>query len=242
MNISPIHYHDEESVQSVALGTPYAQASTGRVWKYAENGAAALGAGKVNVAPVVVADHVNMSFNTAPAVGDTSVKIILGATLVAKDQYRDGYVVIQDGTGEGHIHPLDGHAAYDSAANPATFFLGAGEQILEAGALSEVNVDLIRNRFKDVIIPPDASQTDVAVGVANKDITADYFFMIQTWGAAAVWHDEAAANLGESLTFGAGVAGQVEGTDAATEQSFATGGAAVGVADEYQLVYLRIEQ
>jgi len=242
MNISPIHYHDEESTQSVALGTPYAQGSTGRVWKYAENGAVALGAGKVNVSPVIVAAHDNMSFNTAPAIGDDKVLITLGATAVTKDQYRDGYVVIQDGTGEGHLHPLDAHAAYDASANPATFYLGAGEQILEAGALSETNVDLIRNRFKDVIIPADTSQNDVPVGVANIDVTADYFFMIQTWGACAVWHDEAAANLGEPLTFGAGAAGQVEGTDAATELSFATGGPAVGVADEYQLVYLRIEQ
>lgn len=240
MYLGPIHYTKEEENKSAALGTPYRQASTDRTWKYARNGAAALAAGKVSVTPLSTSAHENMSFQTAPAVGDDELKVTLGAGAVAANQYADGWIVVQDGTGEGHAYPIAGEHPAFSASATATFGLGHGETVLEAGALSETNVDLNTNRFSQVIISADSSQTDVIAGVQNIDVTAAYFFMIQTWGPAAVWADES-GTLGAPITFGGGTAGQVENVDAAAEPAFGLGGPSEGVADEYQLVYLRIE-
>lgn len=237
--IGPIHYHDTETSQSADLGTVYRQHSTGRCYRYSENGGTAADPGKLMVNATQAANHLNMSFTTAPAAGDQFVEVTLGATAVTADDYRDGFVVIQDGTGEGILHPLASHGAYDASATGARFDLAAGEQIQVAGATSESNVDLIKSLYKDVVISV-ADQADNPVGVYNVSVAANAYGMIQTWGPCSVWQDEANA-VGDMLTTGTGVAGQVEADDAAGEPLIGQQGPTAGVATEYQLVYLRIE-
>lgn len=238
MNIAPIHYHKEESTQSSHLGIPYRQDSTGRCWRYSEVGGTAVDPGKLVVSATIVANHVDLSFSTAPAVGDKELSITLGATAASANDYRDGFAVIQDGTGEGILHPLGEHAAVASAGT-GKFTIDQGESIQVAGATAETNVDLVKNLYKDVVISV-TDQADNPVGVYNVGVTADYYAMVQTWGPAAVWQDEANA-VGDMLTTGTGVAGQVEADDAAGEPLIGQQGPQAGTATEYQLVYLRIE-
>lgn len=237
--IGPLHYHDSESSQSGAsLGTKYCQDTTGRVWKYAENGATQADPGKLMVQADIVANHINLSFSSAPAVGDRTVSVTLGATSAAADLYKDGFLVVQDGDGEGIAYAIEGHAAIGSAGT-GEFNLGLGESIQVAGATSETNVDLVKNTYKDVVISA-TDQADVPLGVFNVTVAADAFGMLQTWGPASVWQDEA-TGVGDMLTTGTGVAGQVETEDGAGEPTVGYQGPTAGVIGEYQLVYLRLD-
>lgn len=236
--IGPLHYFDTESTQSVSLGTPYKQPSTGKVWHYALNGGTALDRGKLAVQATTTANHVNLSFATAPAVGDSEVSVTLGATSAAADLYKDGILNVQDGTGEGFAYSIEGHAAIDSAGT-GLFRLGNGETIQVAGATAEANVDLIRNTYAGVVISA-TDQADLPLGVFNVTTAANAYAMLQTWGPAAVWRDEA-TGVGDVLTTGTSVAGQIEVEDAVAEPLVGMNGANAGVDTEYQIVYLRLD-
>lgn len=234
---SPLHYHDTETTQSVSLGTVYRQDSTGRTWYYAENGGVAADPGKLMVAATQNAQRINLSFATAPAAGDTSISVTIGTGAETADTYKDGFAVVQDGTGEGILYPIEGHDAID-ASSAGTFFLK--EDIQVAGAVSETNVDLVKNQYKDVVISL-TDQADPPVGVFNVSVAVDAYGMIQTWGPAAVWQDTT-NGIGDSLVTGSGTAGQVEVEDAVGEPLVGTQGPVAGIASEYQLVYLKIER
>lgn len=226
------------SVRETALGSPYdgLQAES-RCWKYAENGGTQADPGKLMVAADVVANHIDLSFTVAPAVGDRQVTVTLGATAVSADDYRDGFVNVQDGTGEGRAYGVEGHPAAASAGN---LVLDLKENVRAAGATGEANVNLVKNLYKDVVISA-VDQADVPVGVFNETVPANQYSFIQTWGPAPVWQDEAVA-IGDMVTIGTGAAGQVEADDAAGEPLIGIQGHNTGVATEYQMVYLKLDR
>jgi hypothetical protein len=178
-----------------------------------------------------------MSFQTAPSVGDTEVKVTLGATAATANQYKDGYLVVQDGTGEGRAYAVEGHGAADASATLTVYLK---EAIDTAGALSEANVDLIKNRWDDVVISV-ADQADPVVGVPNVAIPTTEYGWIQTGGPCAVLMDEA-ITAGATVTTGSSVAGAVEAKDGAGEPIVGHMGPQAGVDTEYQLVYLSVDQ
>ena len=164
-------------------------------------------------------------------------------TAATAEQYKDGWLVNQDGTGEGRIYRIEGHEAQTSTTGTLEVFLA--ERIDIAMAISETNVDLTYNKYDELRPQDSTTQTFIPVGVPMMvgGLGASEFGYIQTWGPCAVWQDEATANLGEQLTFGAGTGtGQLEGRDAVTEPLFAVSGPAASVADEYQLVYITISR
>lgn len=235
--LGPIHYHQTESSQSTGLGTVYRQDSSNRSWRYAENGAVAADPGKLFVAAAHDAQFSNMNFQTAPAAGDSSVKVTLGSTAASADDFAEGFLNFQDGTGEGLAYLVDGH---DAASASATLEVNLqGEVVKVAGALSEANADLVKSLYKDVVISS-TDQADPPAGVFNVSVAANAYGMLQTWGPCAVWQDEAVA-IGDMIVTGTGVAGQVEADDAAGEPILGIQGPVTGVDTEYQLVYLRID-
>lgn len=228
-------YDQTSSTQLDRLGAGQFDALGGRVFHYAEAGGTALDRGKLTVQ----ATHSNLSdlsFQTAPAVGDTEVKVTLSSQALSADDLKDGWFVVQDATGEGRAYPVEGHAA---ASASATATITLKEAIDTAGALSETNVDLIKNLYKDIVISA-SDQNDVPVGVPIVAISADEYGWVQTWGACAVWHDEADP-VGDRLTIGGATNGQVEQADASDEVTIGIQGPIVAAASDYQMVYLRLD-
>lgn len=213
-----------------------------RVFYYAY-AATAVGRGKVARAAATIANHNSMSFAVAPAVGDLSVSVILGGTAATKDQYAEGWLTVNDGTGEGRTYHIAGHPAQTSTTG--TLVVDLDEAIDTAGALSEANVDLQYNDYDELLPPADNAQAYIPVGVpiAVGGLGTSEYGWVQTWGRCAVWHDEADAALGREITWGAGTGtGQIEDKDAATEPAFGFMGPVAGVDTEYQSVFLRISQ
>jgi len=224
------------SVREIALGSRY-EDQWGRVFHYAKAGGTGLSRGKLVVAADPVANHLNMSFAVAPAVGDKSVTVTLGATAATANQYRDGWLAVQDGTGEGRMYRIEGHQAADASASLVIWLC---EPIDTAGALAEANVDLVYNKYDSVVISA-TDQADIPVGVPVGAITASYYGWVQTWGPCAVLMDEAIA-AGDTVTIGTGVAGAVEAVDAVGEPVVGHMSELTGVDTEYTTMYLQIDK
>lgn len=234
MTLGPIHYHDTESTQTVALGTRYEDAF-GRVWKYTENGGTAAAPGKLMVCATQAANHIDLAPSVAAA-GVNEITVTLGATAATANDYKDGWAVCQDGTGEGIAYSIEGHPAADASATLAVQL----RENLTAAIDATTDFDLIKSRYKDVVISV-ADQADKPVGIFNVTVTADYYGMIQTWGPASVWQDEANAT-GVMLTTGSATVGQVEMHDAAGEPFIGSQGPTAGAIADYQLVYLQLDR
>lgn len=237
MNLAETKYDEAwSSTAKASVGAGYYDSLGGRIFHYAYDGGSGGARGKMFVAVDIVTNHVNLSFQTAPAVGDTQVKVTLGGTAAAQDLYKNGWLNVQDGTGEGRAYPIEGNM-YTAASGTCVITLK--DQIDTAGALAEANVDLHKNLYNYIKINPH-DQADTPVGVPLRAVTASYYGWVQTWGACAVLMDETGA-VGDNYTLGAGVDGAVEAADAADEPFIGISSMQAGVDTEYQLVYLKLD-
>ena len=158
-----------------------------RVFYYGQTDGAQT-AGAICQSAVGIANHdMDLAVNTASA-GDKSLSITIGGTAATEDQYKDGYVYVNDGTGEGHIYKILQHDAINSSA-AGTFNLYDGDAIVTGFAAAAI-VGLAKNPYKDFIVYP-TTPTGHAVGVVATDFDDDDFGWVQTWGPAAVLCDVA---------------------------------------------------
>jgi len=235
--LAPSQFDEQGAVRLIELGHKLTEDSTGRVWAYARAGGSNIARGVMTVSADQDAQRVNLSFATAPAVGDKTVSVTIGTGAATANDYQDGWLVVQDATGEGRAYPIEGHGAI-TASTAGTFHLK--EAIDTAGALAEVNVDLIKNRYDDIVIGPGSDNLDVPTGVPTIALTTLYYGWVQTWGPASVWQDETSA-VGAGLSTGDETAGTVD-TLAAGDPPIGINGPQGGVETEYQLVYLMIDR
>ena len=235
--LSPSLYTEIGTVRLMELGSTLNLDSSGRVFKYAQAGGSSIARGVSTVSADQDAQRVNLSFATAPAIGAKSVSVTVGTGADAADVYQDGWLVVQDGTGEGRAYPIASHDAITaSVAN--TYYLK--EPIDTAGALAEANVDIIKNRYDDIVIGPGSDNLDVPTGVPVVALTTLYYGWVQVWGPCSVWQDET-SGVGADLSTGDETAGTVD-TSAASDPTIGIQGPQGGVETEYQLVYLMIDR
>lgn len=228
-------FRDISSTKELSLGTK-GVTKDGRVYRYARAGAVALSAGKICINADLVAHHTNIAVYAAAAIGATKVQATLGATAATADQYADGYLTVNDATGEGCNYLIRGHAAVDSAGVISVNLVDPIEVALVA-TTSEVT--LKSNPWADVVISI-ADQADQCVGVPNVAVTAAYYGWLQTGGECAVLADEAVAK-GLALTIGSSTVGAVEALDGAGEHQIGVASEAL-VDTEYRSAYLTIDQ
>ena len=159
----------------------------GRVFYYGQTDGAQT-AGAICQSAVSIPNHdMDLGVNTA-SVGDKSLSITLGGTLATEDQYKDGYVYVNDGTGQGHLYKIRQHDAIASGGE-GTFNLYDGDTIAVAFEAASL-VGLAKNPYHDFLVFP-TTATGHPVGVAATDFDDDDFGWLQTWGPAAVLCDVA---------------------------------------------------
>ena len=180
----------------------------GRVFYYGQTDGAQT-AGAICQSAVGIANHdMDLATNTASA-GDKSVTVTVGGTAVTANQYADGYLYVNDGTGEGHIYKIRQHDAISSSGSGA-INLYDGDAIATGFAAATI-AGLAKNPYKDFIVYPTTS-TGHAVGVAATDFDDDDFGWLQTWGPAAVLCDVAFV-IGNHVRVSDGTAGSGEPLD-----------------------------
>jgi len=187
------HLFTPTSDQRYALGTELElDDATGRKYRYCKNGAVVLTAAKVNQSAAGTANWQNQvqTNGSAWSIGDKTVTAVLTST-ATKDQFADGYLTIEDGTGEGQMYLIKGNKA--GTAN-ATSGYDVEIELADEGGIriatattSEVSVTL--NKHASTLVAA-VNPTGTLVGVNPMAVTAAYFFWAQVKGPAAVVVDD----------------------------------------------------
>lgn len=172
--------HYAGAAQLLPIGSKLTLAD-GRIFRYALNGATGLAVGVVAQAAVPLTNHRNMDVTAGTVAGDTEITVTLGATAVTENQYANGYVHIDAGTGNGHTYQIKSHPAADSAA---TLKLTLWDPLVLAIASGKATIT--PNRYRAVVVTPVTTATAARVGVTPRAITAAHYGWLQTWGPASV--------------------------------------------------------
>lgn len=224
---------EESATQKAMLGQRL-EINDGRVFHYAKNGAAALDAGKLVQSKDNAATNKNV---VAAAIGDYTVTVVTSAAVT---DAAEGYLFVNDGTGEGQILKIKTSAANASTSTSTDCTLYDPVNVaLVASGTSEASIAY--NPWDDVVIQDgDTNGLSFTCGVPIIPVTANYYFWCQTWGLAAVWNGgtnlvgsmvgQDVANAGQATLYASG----------SVEQVFGVTYGSVGVDTEYRLTFLQI--
>jgi hypothetical protein len=187
--------------------------SDGRRYRYGAAGGAVT-AGNLVIAPSLVANHQNITVQTAAAAGATTVYVTLGATAATADQYAEGQLVVGvDNSGVPVTRKVKGNTSGNSGT-VIQVFLDQKEPLLNALTTSNV-VSLSPNLFNGVVASATAG---LPVGVAVTSVPSGSFGWFQVFGPVGVVNDAAGAlsALGK-IKQSATVAGAVVASTVATD-------------------------
>lgn len=182
--------YEESAVQKHRLGT-IRELDDGRKFVYAQDSGAGVAAGTAvakDTAPqactVAAADA---AINLA---GARTITVTLTGTPTL-NLYRDGMMVITLGAGVGEIYKIKGNSADDDpASGRCTLYLYDALATLHVAA--NTTIDIYANPYDGVIINPAVTNIDgtgtgsfQCLGVAQRIVTASYYYWLQTWGLAS---------------------------------------------------------
>lgn len=226
------------TTQGAAMLGQVAKTGDGRRFRYGLNGtggATALAAGKLAQVATASANHVNRTGVTTVA-GQQTVTFAVGATLVSSNQYAQGYLVVNAGTGAGQALLVSGNTAAASSGSPT---VNLADAVITATLASDSKFSLHPHPYSACIINA-ATLGAGAAGVPTVSIADTAYGWFQVGGVCSVLSDAGAAAIGAPVTYSddtAGAVGPAE-TDAVGDN---LGYALIlGVSAEYRPVYLHI--
>lgn len=173
------------TVKGAARYGQTAMTSDGRLFQYAANGSTsvALAPGKLAQGAVSTANHVNRTGVTA-TVGQQTVTFAVGATAVTANQYQDGYLVVNAGTGAGQALLISGNTSASSSGSPT---VNLKDAFTTATAVADSKFSLHPNPWSAALIAASASATSVLpAGVPLVSMPASGFGWLQVGGPASV--------------------------------------------------------
>ena len=232
----------ETSDQKQKLGTR-AVLPDGRVFYYAENSSAAITtAGQLVDGIAAVGAHDGDLATAALAAGSLTVTTTTSLT-ITKDQYKDGYLFINDNAAQGEVYRVKSNTAVASAAG-CEITIDESDGIRTAFTTS-TQFGLMYPPYKDIkLMDNDGTMTTGPLGVTTIAVTADYFCWIQTAGPAAVLSGAATFVVGDAVGISkADENGAIDLWDASTEEDSRPIGTSMGVVSvdtEYGWVMLAI--
>ena len=230
----------ETSEQKQKLGTR-AQTPDGRVFYYVQNSSAAIStAGMLVDGLLNEADHdMDKAATAAHSVGDTTISLEIteasgGSGDLTKDEYADGYMMFNDGPGEGEVYRIKSHPAHDASDDATCIFTIDEPDGIRTALTTASLAGLFKNPYNGVaIVDGDGTlpfRTGV-LGVTTIPVTASYYCWVQTSGMASVALGAQVGVVGDALTVSqeSGESGQAERADHSDESDLATIGVAIGI-------------
>jgi len=220
--------HEQSSTQKEKLGTLRVLAD-GRKFRYAKAGGTALAIGIPTQSAAAEANHINKQC-AAAAIGSTVVFVTVGATAVTEDQYKDGWLMVNDGTGQYCMYPVLGNSACAGSGTTTVVLAEPIRVALVGSGTSEVS--LIPNAFYGVVV---GAANGHFAGVPPIDVTANYYYWSQTGGMCCALNTNAVA-VGSEVALGAG---KFVLATAYTTEVCGTVVATAGVTDEGKPIWLK---
>jgi hypothetical protein len=225
----------ETSAQKQKLGTR-AQTPDGRVFYYAKNGTAAIASAGFIVdaaaAFAIAAHDMDVPVTAATAAGSTTVSLEVPTTDLTKDQYADGYLIFNDGPGEGEVYRIKSHPAHDASDdNTAVFTLDEPDGTRTALTTSSLAGILVNPYSAVKIIDGDGTMETGALGVTTIPVTASYYCWLQTAGIGSVAVGAAVGIVGDGLQISqaSSESGRAELYDVSGEDDIQSIGTAIGI-------------
>jgi len=206
---SPAHWITEESAtKQHPLGAKLCVGDS--VFRYCKANEA-LSAGKL--ATAVADSDAEDTVTVAHAIG-TADLTITAASAITANQYEDGVLIVDEGTGAGNTYDIAENAAIDSSSTGTVTIYGG---LKVAWSTSDTDVVLVQSPY--VVQEANKDQKETPICVPRIAVTEAYYFWGQTRGLCGVLQDEAEGNnAGQRLlTIGSSVDGTVESQDAAGE-------------------------
>lgn len=190
--------------QEFALGTLF-KTNEGDVFRYAKAGGTDLDQGHLTQATVPIANHTDIATGVAVAKGATEFTYVTNlATAVTKDQYRDGWLLVNDGAGEGHIYRIKSNTADDD--NPKIVLWDPIAVALTAAS----EVSLIANPWNGSIVVPDTGASAANNGCPLVAVDADEYYWSKVRGPAPVMTEGTVVDGNNVRNSEGSVAGAVE--------------------------------
>jgi len=195
----------QSSTKLETLGA-YRINSDGRKFRYCKAGGA-LGAGLNCIGPAQVANFVSRPV-VAAAIGDRSVSVTVGSTAVTANLFDDGYLQVQDGTGQGHSYRIESHNTCDASGTCVVQLVDPIRVALVANSTSEAS--LIKSIYSSATQA--LGEESVSVGGTLIAVTSAYYFWAQT-GGMGICAVTGTPTLGTGLiNSAAGTAGHLDAT------------------------------
>lgn len=237
---SDIDVRAESSTQLFPLGT--ALIRDDGIYRYTKNGGVAVTIGKLlQSAAIDTNDDADVAVAATAAVGATSVTITAPTGGVTADQYKDGFLYVNDcgaSTGEGAAYKIKSHPAADATASCVITLVDA----IEVALTTSSQVGLVKSLYDGVVVNP-TTATGIPVGVVNhSSFTASYYAWIKTKGIVPLLTNGTFV-LGFPVTVSnttAG-AGDVFDNDGASNNPIVGICMAVGASTEYSLCKIDLD-
>jgi len=171
----------QSSTQQYPLGTLLIEGE--RAWRYCLNGGVALVPGfTVQSAAIASAGHSMDMVTAAAVVGALTVTVTPVTANVTANQYKDGYLFVNDLVGEGQCFKIKSNPAITAAATGVITLYDPVTLALDATTLTGLRV----NPFSGVIVTPVTTLTGIVLGASQIPVTAAYYAWIQSAGPAAI--------------------------------------------------------
>jgi len=221
----------ETSAQFQPLGTRMVL-QDGRIFYYSKNSSAAVtDAGFVVDGIALVGAHdTDVAATEAHSVGDNTISIEVPTTDLTKDQYKEGYLVFNDGPAQGQVYKIASHPAHD-ASEDNTVIITLDEKLRTALTTSSL-CGLVYNPYTDVkLTDGDGTMTTGPLGVTQIPLTASYYCWLQTYGLSSVRMGAQVVVLGDGIMVSqqSDEQGLIERADHSDESDLQTIGTAMGV-------------
>ncbi len=209
------------------------------VYRYAKCGAVAVTIGKLLQQAATNSNQIKgIAIATTAAIGDTLVTITTPTGDVTLNQFKDGYMFVNDATTKGAVYKIKSHPAATAAAACVITLVDPLEIALTAATST---VGLRKNLYDGVIVNP-ILPSGIPVGVVNhSSFTASYYAWIKTKGITAVLTN---GTLIVGIPCGTGLttAGSVDVCDNAGTDEVRVGIVmSVGATTEYSLVKIDLD-
>ena len=224
----------ETSEQKQKLGTR-AQTPDGRVFYYAKNGTAAITSAGMIVdaaAAFAIAAHDMDVPANANAVGTTDVSVEVPTTDLTLNQYADGYLIFNDGPGEGEVYRIKSHPAHDASDDNTVIITIDEPDGLRTATTTSSLFGIFVNPYSAVkIIDGDGTMETGALGVTTIPVTASYYCWLQTAGIGSVAIGAAVGVVGDGLQISqaSSESGRAELYDLSGEDDIQSIGTAIGI-------------
>ncbi len=181
-------------------------------------------------------------------VGASTITVTARSTVFTVDQYKDGFMLIADDAGEGHVYKIKSNPSA-AVSTSVVFTLEDGETVQVAVTAADVStVRLSKSPYDGVLLMTSASvHAGQVAGIPAKSIAVDEYFWVQRHGEASVFVGGTATVESEKFVASTGIAGSaapiVAGSALATLMETEPLGRVIiaGSVAEQALVYLELE-